>query len=357
MLGIGVLIAGAVQADDTPPLAIHFFDEASVKAESVEVASAETPDALPFQMVVYTSEPEPVQKAEPIAVDRSGIEMQFSAGYLQSDMAWNVAAPGGLPNPLLDSKWDSLDMLNLKAHLMADIPYGLALKMAGSYAWELDGTAQQTTYMGDNRTFPFASLNGDSDDSYQWALSFGVGYPLELGVPFQSPYWLRVTPLGGYAWNRQKYTLQNGKQSIDLPKGAAVDNADYNEELRYKAEWDGPWLGSDVTFGLAAQHQIFSTFEHHWVDYSAEGRSENSASLVDGRYQHQTDATAINASVGYRFISDDLWGVTLSADYQKLDGEPGKETLYTSSGERYESRLNDIEFESFGVNLGVNINF
>jgi hypothetical protein len=363
----GVLgwVATVAGANDTPPLDMHFFENPQTAntpmkvAESVTVARTDYAEALPFEMVIYTSEPEPESEmvTGSLPPDYSGVSMQFSAGYLQSDLGWDVGSPTGKPNTLLDSQWDRVELFNIQAGLTADLPYGLALKTAGSYGWEISGAARQTLYMDDNRMSPFATMQGDSDDSYQWALSLGLGYPLDLGVPFRSPYWLRVTPLGGYAWNRQKYTLKNGRQTIDLPHGAAVDNADHNEELRYKADWDGPWLGADMTFGMAANHQFFSSFEHHWVDYSADGRSENNDRLVDGKYQHNTDATGINASVGYRFVSEELWGVTLSADYARLDGESGRETLYTSSGETFKSRLNDIEFESFGVNLGVNLMF
>ena len=74
-------------------------------------------------------------------------------------------------------------------------------------------------------------------------------------------------------------------------------------------------------------------------------------------FEHKTDATGIVASAGYRYLTDDLWGLSVSVDYQKWEGDSGSETLYTVNDEQFNSKLNDVDWKSLGINLGVNLNF
>jgi len=112
-----------------------------------------------------------------------------------------------------------------------------------------------------------------------------------------------------------------------------------------------------MTFGFLQHHALFSSFEHHWADFSAEGRSKLSEEGLSQQFQHDADATGINASVGYRFISDDSWGLSLSADYKKWTTDGGKETLLLEDGSSVQTRLNRVESESVGLNLGINFSF
>lgn len=142
------------------------------------------------------------------------------------------------------------------------------------------------------------------------------------------------------------------RDGVLVLKGQAIPATVNNE---YKTTWQGPWLGFDATFGFLAQHELFTAFGHHWVDYTARG---NGASVGDSRYfEHRATASGYTTQFGYRFKPSARWGMNVAFDYQHWETNAGNEALYLPSGGIVNAPLSKVIRESFGVSAGVNITF
>lgn len=289
-------------------------------------------------------------------VDGFDFLYEVGTGYQHDRLNWNVASPTGSPNPLTEVKWD--DVQRFRIHGLFDIttPMGFAFKGKGGYAWTLNGSAQETSYLRDGRIQPFSQIDSDGDDGYAWDASLGAGYQVKLGDPEQNSVWGALTPLAGYSYEEQKFKMKGGKQQIP---GSGLDKGQlHNIDNTYVADWYGPWLGLDGKLSLFDHHKLFSSFEYHWPTYRAKANWKPAPHLQHPRsFTHDADGTGYLASLGYRFQSSDLWGVSVSVDYQNMETDSGTENLFLSSGEVIRSRLNDVNRETFGVNLGVDIAF
>jgi hypothetical protein len=150
---------------------------------------------------------------------------------------------------------------------------------------------------------------------------------------------LTLTPLVGYAWQKQKNRLG------------------LNQQNRYTSDWQGPWLGMEVALSLFERHFLFSNFQYHWADYHASADWQAASGLEHSTsFEHNATATGILASAGYRYKMSKEWGMKLAVDYQKWQTDSGNERLF-SEGITINSPLNRVERESMGVNLGVNFSF
>lgn len=344
--GLAVAVAGPAGAEsgEFPPLNMHVFsDDSHLLPAPSEPQTMAAYDGSDFQMVVFSDEL-PAGNAgmpEAQATDERNEDFSFyyelSSGYQRDDVSWNVAspAPSGSSGPAIEAEWKDIDMWRLDGRFDIRTPIGAVAKGAARYARVLDDSVGQTVYLGDNRTLPYAQTQSVSDDGYVLGGSIGAGYRFTIG---NGPVRAVLTPLGGYAFERQKLTL---------PVNSASD---------YVAEWQGPWLGVDGNIAWLDAHELFASFEHHWADYEAEWRqSDGSAQPLS--FKHTTDAAGWKGLVGYRYNTSDVWGMSLTFDYQRWDGDPGTERAVLVDGIQVESNLNEVTRESMGVNLGVNMKF
>lgn len=291
------------------------------------------------------------------AADPSMLMYDFSTGYQRSRMDWSVSAPnGGSPNPLTEAKWDNLDLWGIRGLIDIVSPSGIALKANAGIAWTLAGSSEETGYAADNRQQPFSRIAGNADNGYAWDASMGLGYQFRLGDPRQHPVWFAATPLAGYAYREQKLTSSDGQQQI-------TDYGLNSQSLQgksntYVASWHGPWVGMDMKLSMFDQHELFTSFEHHWVDYRGEGDWGQSNNLAHpDSLNHKADGAGYLASLGYRYRTPDYWGLSISVDYQNWQTDPGTENLHLTNGTTVQSTLNEVNRESFGINLGLNVAF
>ena len=351
----GTLLFSSSFANNNPALEVHFFAdetaELSLANNSIENSNPK------MQMVIFNADQQQASLEQPDDEQEAIFFTYYlDSSYQQDSTHWSVASPTGQPDTLTEMEWKNLSFLGFDTGFKASLPYGMVLKGDAGYAWEVSGNNHQTFYAGNGKTQAFSNIKANSDKSRTWHGSVALGYALDFGSIKTSPIALNVTPLAGYAWREQNLKSNNGKQQ--LTRLNQTDSNNPNQENTYNTHWYGPWLGADITLSAFKKHQLFSSLQHHWANYKAEGYWQQSQALQQAKsFEHKTDATGIVASAGYRYLTDDLWGVSVSVDYQKWEGDSGSETLYTINDEQFNSKLNGVEWESLGVNLGVNMNF
>ncbi len=344
-------LSWAAISEPAPELHMHVFEQAAVDPmPEPESSVALSTDNKRFQMVVFqpTAAPSQAQQLQQAPAEqglsqypRHGIRrkaandfsvlMATDIGYQQERMTWSVVAAPGLADPLVTSQWDNIDMMRIKGRLDLASPSGAVIRTEADYAWTLSGNGQQ-------KSFGESSGSNLANDGYSWNASAGLGYRFRFKYPETVGY--SLTPLAGYAFHRQRFTLQGAEQNT------------------YDADWAGPWLGMDATLNWLDDHELFASAQQHWARYRGTGNWRQLADVSHpDSFQHKANATGMYGAVGYRYRSPRAWGLSLSMDYQQWQADSGQEQFYLSSGSVIESPLNNISREALGVNLGMNWKF
>lgn len=353
---MGIFLFSPSFAKTPPALDIHFFADDTAE---LNIASHATENSTPkMQMVIFTADQQHVNAEQSSYTEQEGFSFTYyiDSSYQQDSINWSVASPTGRPDTLTEIEWKNVSFIGFDAGFKAAMPYGIVLKGDAGYAWEVSGNNHQIFYAGDGRTQAFSNIEANANNSRTWHGSVALGYTLDFGSINTDPIALNITPLAGYAWREQNLKSNNGKQRLTTFN--QTDPTSLTQENTYNTHWYGPWLGADITLSAFKKHQLFSSLQHHWANYKAEGYWRQSQDIQQPKsFEHKTDATGIVASAGYRYLTDDLWGLSVSVDYQKWEGDSGSETLYTVNDEQFNSKLNDVDWKSLGINLGVNLNF
>ncbi len=381
--GLGLSMFSLLQlacADDLPPLHMHIFAKRPATPDAASAHSIGTGNTPHLHMAVLSGRSASIPLRTPArgrnltvtgervtamalqtdihkttgyaaAAPAAGrLLYDFSTGYQRERMSWNVAAPGGSPNPLTGVRWHDLELWGIRGLVDIVSPSGLAIKGEAGFAWSYAGQGQENTYARDGGRNPVSQINSKSDSGYAYEASLGLGYQWLFGNPQASALWFGATPLAGYAWRQQQRVLRSSQASA----GGAVAGKNL-----YTATWHGPWLGLDLNFGFAGQHELFGSFAHHWVvGYRGDGQWQQAPNLLQpDSFSHRSEGSGYVASAGYRFHTRDLWGFSVRFDYQHWQADSGDETLYFAGGGNVHSVLNEVKRDVFGINLGLNVAF
>ena len=283
-------------------------------------------------------------------------EFIFSAGYRRDDLDWNIAGDtnGNNPNILSELTWDDLEIFQLKFQNKTVIPNIFYLRAAVSYGWIYDGEVQDSDYAGDNRTFEFSRSNNSADDGDVWDASVGIGYPLRLGV---NEIWT-ITPLVGYSYHEQNLTITDGKQTIP-PLGSfpGLDST-------YETQWKGPWIGLDLHIKAKKAEtwpqriEPYFSIEYHWADYDAEADWNLRPDFEHPKsFEHEADGNGWIAGVGFNFFFNPNLLLNFNYDYQDWSTDDGTNKVFFANGTTAKTRLNEINWTSHTLSLGINYRF
>ncbi|MEJ2167177.1 MAG: hypothetical protein P8X90_16740 [Desulfobacterales bacterium] len=295
--------------------------------------------------------------------------MIFSAGYRRDDLDWNIAgdAGGNNPNVLSELTWNDLQSFQVKFQGGLVIPNIIALRGYADYAWILDGENQDSDYLGDNRTYEFSRSNNNADDGNMWDASMGIGYPFRWGGSVIST----ITPLVGYSHHEQNLKMTDGHQTISVPvvtptltvtpppvgPFSGLDNS-------YNTEWEGPWLGIDLTFRAAEiksfAHRLatYFSYEYHWADYHAEANWNLREVFQHPKsFEHDADGTGWIVGTGFNFILQRHISLNFNFEYQNWSTDDGTDKTFYADGTTSKTRLNEVNWSSYALGLGLEVRF
>jgi len=294
-------------------------------------------------------------------------DLVLSAGYRVDDFDWNIAGDmsGSNPNILSELSWDDIEIYQVELYnktILADVFY---LRGSVGYGWIKDGENQDSDYLEDDRSFEFSRSNNSADDGDTLDASLGVGYPFTFGSGF-----VGLTPLIGYSYHEQNLTMTDGTQTItwislvpEFPDGpplgpfAGLDST-------YEAEWEGPWVGFDLIFTskqvlrYLTQVEAYVNFEYHWADYCAEADWNLRDDFAHPKsYEHEADGDGIVISAGWNIVWTDHWALNANFDYQDWSTDHGTDRTFFADGSVQETRLNEVNWKSYALMLGLSCRF
>jgi hypothetical protein len=294
-------------------------------------------------------------------------ELVVSAGYRVDDFDWNIAGDidGNSPNILSELTWDDLEIYQLELYNKTIVREVFYLRGSLSYGWIKGGDNQDSDYLEDNRALEFSRSNNDADDGNTLDASLGIGYPFTFGSGF-----VGLTPLVGYSYHEQNLTMTDGNQTItwisldpDFPDGPPLGPM-LGLDNTYEAQWKGPWVGFDLIFTSKdvhrhlAQVEAYVNLEYHWADYCAEADWNLRTDFAHPKsFEHDADGDGIVLSAGWNVVWNDHWALNANFDYQDWSTDHGTDRTFFSDGSVEETRLNEVNWKSYAVMVGLSYRF
>ncbi|WP_305906747.1 hypothetical protein Q9L42_019350 [Methylomarinum sp. Ch1-1] len=330
---------------------IAFFDPG---AEPVE-------DEPTLHMVIYQEDDQAKTESKKdkyaSKVDEQNIQMEFyiNGGYRQDELDWNIAYPTGTPNILSELSWDDLEIATFGLGATMYLPANLVLDGKFTYGRIFNGDNQDSDYYGDNRTQEFSRSNNNADEGSTIDASVGLGYRFNI-IPssrrFKKPT-LSFTPMVGFSYHEQNLKMTNGKQTV--PFNYHFGGLDSS----YDATWYGPWAGFDSELSIVDRVSFTTSFQYHYAFYegTADWNLRQDFAHPES-FSHEARGTGLDLSWGSLIRLNENLHLTLSVDYKnwKADNK-GFDTTYLSDGRVLETKLNEVNWESLGANLGLQFNF
>jgi hypothetical protein len=279
----------------------------------------------------------------------------FNIGYRNDDLDWNIAgdSSGNNPNILSELTWSDLEIFQLEFAVERNFPNRLKLKGSLAYGFIFDGENQDSDYLGNNRTLEFSRSNNSADDGNTSDVSIGLGY----SIPLLREDFI-VTPLVGFSFHGQNLTITEGFQTIPLLGPFPGLNSSYD------ARWYGPWVGLELNAriynrdGTSLAHEILFGIEYHWADYYAEANWNLRAVFAHPKsFEHEADGSGIVLGAGYNYFFNPQWSLGISGKYQEWETDPSIHRIFLAVGGEVETRLNEVNWESFSLMFGVTYRF
>lgn len=273
-------------------------------------------------------------------------DLTVGAGYRVDALDWNIAgnSSGQDPNILSELTWENLEIAFLKAKLRAPVTEKIFLRAYADYGWIFHGDNQDSDYNTDDRTNEFSRTNNKADDGWVTDASAGLGYKFVFGE-------LDIAPLAGLSYHGQYLKIQDGVQVIPATGPfAGLDSS-------YDANWFGPWVGVDLAYALG-NFSLFGSAEYHYAYYWAEANWNLRSDFAHPKsFEHDADGYGVIASLGADYVISDRWSVNATFDYQLFKATHGTDTTFFADGTASETRLNEVNWDSLAVMLGVKYEF
>ena len=306
---------------------------------------------LPTAFVSSFTAAAPVNSPASQVFDLTSRQSKFilSAGYRVGDLDWNIAGDttGENPNILSELTWSDLEIYQVKLSNVTMIPKRVYFRGSLAYGWITGGENQDADFNGDNRTLEWSRSNNKTKDDNVLDASLGIGYPFTFG---QGKF--RISPLIGYSYHKQNLRITDGCQTI--PPTGSFQGLDST----YDAEWSGPWVGLDLMFKLNEKHNLFAEIEYHWADYYAEANWNLRSDYAHPKsFEHDADGDGIIILMGWTYLFHGRWALDVTVDYQSWSTDHGIDRVFFASGTTAETRLNEVNWESYAAMIGLAYHF
>jgi len=277
-------------------------------------------------------------------------DLSLSTGFRVDDLNWNIAGNSNNPNVLSELTWSDLQTLQATASGRALVNEWLYLRGSFGYGYTFSGDNQDSDFSGNDRTQEYSRSSNSADGGSFLDAAIGVGYQFSgLSGRF------KLSPLLGYSYSAQKLEQKDGLQVIatpgkDTPPAGPLQGLDST----YDASWLGPWLGIDLTFEITEEVTLFGSLEYHWASFDGQGNLNLRSDLAHPKsYEHDADGKGFLITLGAEYLLSGPWALNLAFTYQKWSTDPGLDRLYYANGSVQETRLNEVNWDSFAFMLGL----
>ncbi|MCA9399519.1 MAG: hypothetical protein KC618_07205, partial [Candidatus Omnitrophica bacterium] len=291
-------------------------------------------------------------------------ELALMSGYRQDELSWNIAGniAGEDPNILVQYDWTGLHIYQIKGKGRVIFNEAFVIDGEAARGEALAGDVRVSEYDADNKRSEATRVTADAEGSSTMDFSLGFGYQFKLNklskiddaVEFDEE--TNLTLLAGYSYHEQDLNIREGVQVLDTGSPPSLGPFP-GLDSPYKTEWQGPWIGVEVN-GEREKIDGRIRFEYHFPEYYAEGRSNLQPAFQQPKsFEHEADGTGMVLAANFDYNINEDWKIDLAADAQMWNATEGVDRLFLLNGQQPETRLNDVDWESFSVMLGATYKF
>lgn len=275
-----------------------------------------------------------------------------TGGTRVDNLDWNIAGTSpflNYVNILSELSWSDLEIYNLKVQARTLIDNNYYLRGYADYGVITDGTNQDSDYRGNDRTLEYSRSNNSADEGSVWDISIGMG--LQNRVKLRGKGVLFVNPVVGLSYHKQNLVITNGFQTIPPTGPFGGLNS------TYEARWRGPWAGVDLSYNYD-KLTLYGTLEYHLAFFRAEADWNLRTDFAHPKsFEHWANGSGVVASFGGDLAMDKNWSVSVNLDIQDWSAEDGTDRTYFSDGTSSDTPLNEVNWESRAVMVGLNYKF
>ncbi len=273
----------------------------------------------------------------------------INAGYRTDSLNWNIASDlSGTVTPNIQSEltWSAIHIAQLSGGFQLTATDGLQIRGMADYGWIQSGQNQDSDYSGNNRTLEYSRSNNDTTGDNVQDLSVALGYQFHFSEDGNAAY---LTPLVGLSRSEQNLRISNGFQTI--PATGPIQGLNST----YQARWTGPWVGIEFLTDTKSDFNGYLRLEHHWANYSAEANWNLRADLQHPvSFEQYSNGTGNILSLGVLMVpKSSKWSFHVGLDFQRWNTDPGTNQEFFSNGTTSITRLNNVEWKSWALSLGL----
>lgn len=290
-----------------------------------------------------------------------------SSSLSSTDPAIVGSSPVGVRSEL---KWKNLRIWQIEGRGKYVTCDNIYLRGYADYGWITHGRNTDVDFITDDEFSgsgsgdfvtgggsEIASSHNRSRKGHVYDVSFGLGYQFKMCDDS-----FALAPLVGYSWHGQHLNINHGRQSF--PYSGSIPHL----HSRYKARWDGPWIGFDLDYKFCfccSEWDVFASYEYHWAYYHASADWNLRSDLPSGFRHRAKRADGQIASVGAQWGFCDCWTVGILGQFQWWEARHGRDRALIAEGRAGDIRekcylsipLRRVRWDSASVSIELGMAF
>jgi len=329
-------------------------------AATADPLGAQTQDQAPETEGQPPADPPHTISAVHEWIHRSGavLDLGIAGGYREDRLDWNIAgnSNGQRPNVLSELKWRDIEIGQVKLQSKFTLPRRFHFRGSFGTGWIANGDNRDSDYLGDDRTFEYSRTDNDAGHGSVYDFSAAAGYPFEFGREMV----IALRPLVGYSYHRQNLSITDGDQTVATPGLTQNAGPFAGLDSHYDARWYGPWIGVElgveaaVPDGFIRRVEGFFACEVHRADYRAQADWNLRQDLAHpNSFRHRAEGIGYVLSGGFNLFVAPRWALTAEAAYQSWSTNQGRHRVYFAGGDTADTRLNEVDWRSMALSVGV----
>lgn len=272
----------------------------------------------------------------------------------EDNLNWSIA--GNSINVLSELQWEKLAISQLSIDSGFNFPKNFRLSAHLDFGRINSGINRDSDYNGSDRTLEYSrSIN--KAGGYVADASVGLGKVLRFDYP-RSTGKFYLTPLVGLSIHQQNLTMTDGVQVISASSTSPPLGQIAGLNSSYNAQWMGPWWGLNARWDSGRRLAIDSGIEYHLADYTAKANwnlRTDFAHPVSFTHHSNGEGLVMNVSASYSINA--RWKMGLMMSRQRWKAHAGTDLVFLSDGTMGSARLNEVNWESNSVSVGVSRQF
>ena len=276
-------------------------------------------------------------------------EFVLKAGSRQDALNWNIA--GGAVNILSELKWESIKIAQTVAAAKYNFYSDWSLRGMLSYGRIISGNIQDSDYNGNNRTQEFSRSNNNAAGGYVRDASISLGRAVQIS-PEGEKNSLWLTPLVGLSRHQQHLRMTDGFQTLPATGSFPGLNSTYD------TQWQGPWAGLEATLNTQTSWSLSAKMEYHWVGYTANANWNLRREFAQPvSFIHYAQGRGVLLELVSTYRINKAFKFLFAAEKQQWRTGAGLDRTYFSNGTIEDYRLNEVNWNSSALNLGLVVDF